>query len=67
MSRSYRKPYATEGYGSKTRKITKRKANRAVRRSKNIKDGMSYKKEYNSWDIVDYKFYIPNDRKFRNK
>jgi hypothetical protein len=59
MSRSYRSPYATDGYGTKRRRSAKRDANRTVRHN-DTADGMSYKKVYNSWDICDYKFYLNN-------
>lgn len=59
MSRSTKAPYFTEGYGTKNRKVQKRLANKRVRKkstvdSKDMADG-SYKKESNSWDIVDFK------------
>lgn len=60
MSRSYRKPYRTDGYKSKWRPKAKRAANATVRNhKKEIPDGMSYKKLSSSWDICDWKFYLP--------
>ncbi len=62
MSRSYRKPYATEGYGGKWRKLAKRLSNKKVRRViGEIPDGKAYIKHgLNPWDICDWKFYTPN-------
>ncbi len=57
MSRSYRKPYWTGGYGGKTRKLTKRQANRRVRKSNQIANGNDYRKIFNPWDICDWKFF----------
>lgn len=56
MTRSKRAPIWTDGYGTKVKKLKKRSANRAVRKSKEVTSGKSYKKEYSSWDICDYKF-----------
>lgn len=69
MSRSYRKPVAKDGYGSKWKKKAKRHANRRVRRADEVADGGSYRKEYNSWDICDFKFEITQgpDKKNRRK
>lgn len=57
MSRSYRKPYWTQDYGSKARKLAKRWSNRKVRRNLDINNGAAYKKLFNSWDICDWKIY----------
>jgi hypothetical protein len=59
MSRSYRSPYATDGYGTKRKRTAKTDANRSVR-NKDAADGMMYKKLTCSWDICDYKFYLEN-------
>lgn len=69
MSRSKRAPIYTQGYGGKTRTWSKRQANKAVRRAEksSIPSGKSYKKEYSSWDIVDWKFYCKTDKKVRRK
>jgi len=56
MSRSYRQPYITQGYGGKARRFYKRLANKAVRRTKNIVNGGTYRKVYCSWMICDFKF-----------
>lgn len=66
MSRSYRSPYIKDGYGSKWKKVAKRSANRAVRRA-DVADGGEFRKHYNSWDICDYVFHMPEDPKFRRK
>lgn len=68
MSRSYKKPIYTSGYGTKIRKEKKRTANKAVRKAAEVTNGKSYKKEYESWDICDWK--IPakkSDWKARRK
>jgi len=67
MSRSYRKPIATEGYGSKDKKRRKRKANRAVKKELDISNGGSYKKVSNSWSICDFKFRLEDNKKNRRK
>lgn len=64
MSRSYRKPIWTEGYGGKWRKFAKRKANKSVRQNK-IPNGKAYKKFFNSWDICDFKFVEYDPAKIR--
>ena len=56
MSRSYRKPWYVDGYGSRYKKLSKRFANKAIRRAKEVSDGKMYRKFYNPWDICDYKF-----------
>lgn len=67
MSRSYRKPYYTQGYGGSYKKIAKRSANKAARKSKDLSSNCGYKKEFNSWDITDYIFYAPDDSKAYRK
>ena len=50
MSRSYKRAvhkYAPEGNWGK------KQANRAVRRAKNVPDGMAYKKVFSTWDVHD--------------
>ncbi len=59
MSRSYRKPYWTQGYGGRWRKFAKKTAAKRVRRAKIIGDETYYKRLYNSWDICDFKFHEP--------
>lgn len=61
MSRSYRKPWIVDGYGTKRKKYYKKLANRRIRRSKNVPDHNSYKKFTDQWDICDYKYcYDPH-------
>jgi hypothetical protein len=67
VSRSFRKPIYTEGYKGKARKHSKRLASRAVRASDDIADGKAYRKQFNSWDICDWKIPAPNDWKARRK
>lgn len=69
MSRSYRKPWITDGYkGSKIRQYFKSQANKKTRRSKDIPDGKNYKKFYDSWKICDYKWYVDkNDSWFKEQ
>lgn len=62
MSRSYRKPYATEGYGNSWRKSAKRQAAKTVRRFKGfLSSGGFFKKLFNSWDICDYKWEVTGE------
>jgi hypothetical protein len=56
MSRSYREPYYVDSYGSKVKKLTKREANKVVRKNWNIDDGCMYRKVYDPWNIVDYRY-----------
>jgi hypothetical protein len=56
MSRSYRKPYWTQGYGGKWRRFAKRQASKRVRQSKPVGNAAYYKRVYNSWEICDFKF-----------
>ena len=53
MSRSYREPIFTCGYGSKSKQFEKRQANKRIRKSENVPDGKVYKKFYNPWNICD--------------
>lgn len=62
MSRSYRKPYFTEGYGNKDKPKRKRSASRAVRATEEVASGAAYKKQFNPWDICDFKIYAPNTK-----
>ena len=58
MSRSYRKPYVTDGYkGSGRRKFSKGYANNVVHNTEDIADGNAYRKVTNPWDICDYKIH----------
>lgn len=62
MSRSHKKPFVKCGFFG-----SKRLANKKVRRYKyGISNGNSFKKIYESWDIVDYKQYS-DDEKDRRK
>jgi len=58
MSRSYRKPWCTDGYkGSSRKQAAKKEASRRIRRlSEDIPDGGAYRKFYCSWNICDYRF-----------
>ena len=67
MSRSYRAPYWTDGYGGKRKKMAKRNANKAVRSAKDIASGKAYKKQYCSYDICDFSFEDKNNYKVRRK
>ena len=59
MSRSYRKPYATDGYGSNHRRWSKKEANQKVRRyNDTLANGMAYKKIFESWDIHDFDGFL---------
>lgn len=69
MSRSYRKPYLTDQQTNRTGRVplAKRKANRAVRKAKDVADGKAYRKESNPWDIRDWSFYDPKNPKAHRK
>lgn len=62
MSRSYKKPYYTD-----QQTWAKRDANRSVRRAKNVSNGNAYKKEYCSYNIRDWSFHCPKDKKAYRK
>jgi len=57
MSRSYRKPWMVDTYGSRYKRFFKRYANKVVRKATNFPEHMGYKRVFNSWDIVDWKYY----------
>ena len=68
MSRSYRKPWVTDGYkGSRTKQFNKREANKRIRNAKEVSDGKTYRKFYNPWDICDYKFYAEGHSYFEER
>ena len=67
LARSYRKPVAVDGYKSKWKIKAKQLANRAVRLNKDLANGCAYKKVFNSWNICDYKFELPNTPRNRSK
>jgi len=68
MSRSYRKPYGTEGYGGRQRKAAKKRANKKVRKyTGDLEDGSQFKQVYNSWDICDYAFHESENDKAKRK
>lgn len=62
MSRSYKKPYATD-YSRSYTKFAKRQASKKVRRHKGkIPDGGAYKKIFPSYSIHDYSFSCYADK-----
>ena len=67
MTRSYKKPFIKEGYGSKRKRQAKKAANKTVAQTEDIPDGGAYKKVSNSWDICDWVFPLPNTKKDRSK
>lgn len=67
MSRSRRAPWWTCGYGGIYRRFAKRQANKRIRKLLDIIGGCYYKRLYCSWDICDYKFYEPENKKVRRK
>lgn len=66
MSRSYRKPYTVDGYGSRWKRYIKNCFNRKIRRKSvdyEIADGGSYRKMNQPWDLCDYRFrYNPHPK-----
>lgn len=67
MSRSYKKPYWTQGYKSNARKKSKKETNNRVKNTEDIANGKAYRKVYNPWDIVDWKFEDKKNPKARRK
>lgn len=66
MSRSFKKPYHTD----QANKFVKRLASRAVRNldeNEAPQNGKSYRKEFCSYDIRDWSFHAPNDKKAYRK
>lgn len=69
MTRSRKKPYYTDqntaspGRG----KQAKRDANKAVRKADDIADGKQYRKISDSWNISDWSFHCPKDKKAYRK
>jgi len=69
MSRSRRKPYYTDQQNTSTKDV-KRSANKAIRHLKPDAapaNGKSYRKYFNSWDIRDWAFHEPKDKKAYRK
>lgn len=66
MSRSYRKPWTVDGYGSKGKRKEKQFANKAVRNTAGIPNGKAYRKFYCSWNIADYKWLTDTKPYFSN-
>jgi hypothetical protein len=67
MSRSYRKPWYVDGYGTKRKKFYKRQASKKTRRAGDVPDGKAYRKFFDPWEIADYRYpwsprryFIPN-------
>lgn len=58
MSRSYKKTPIIKDNG-RSKKWSKRQANKVVRKSNDIANYMQYKKAYDSWDVCDWKDYYP--------
>ena len=65
MSRSRRKPWVKDGYGSKWKRWAKKYSNRKARRKfkdpdYEIADGMAYKNGpgLNRWDVCDYRWQV---------
>ncbi len=56
MSRSYRKFPCFTSDGQAHKKFAKQQANKKVRKTTIISNGKQYRKVFNSWNIVDYKW-----------
>ena len=67
MSRSYKKHPSWSSDGSAWKRYSKRQASKAVRRSTIVADGRFYKKLYNSYDIVDYKYVWFSERELEKE
>ena len=63
MSRSYRRPFCSDGYkGSKRKQFEKREANKRIRNAVDVPNGNTYRKFFENWDICDYHYYVsPRD------
>lgn len=62
MARSKRKPFIKDHTPG-----AKRVANKAVRQYKDVPSGKAYKKVYNSYNISDFNFPAPKDKKAYRK
>lgn len=67
MSRSRRRPYITDQQRDSGNIVKKRHANRAVRQADEVSDGKQYRKLHSSYDIRDYSFHCPKDKKAYRK
>jgi len=67
MSRSFRKPFVVDGYGTPHKKVAKRRANKMVRKNWKVADGNAYRKVMDPWNICDFRFYDPENYKTRRK
>jgi len=56
MSRSYREPWFVDGYGGQRKRWMKRYANKTVRKAKDVPPGKAYRRFYDPWNIVDWKY-----------
>lgn len=66
MSRSYKKPYITDQQGSTITRFLKRNASRAIRTlpvDETPAKGKAYRKEFDSWNIRDWSFHAPDQKK----
>jgi hypothetical protein len=63
MTRSTKKPYFTDT----PHDTAKKQANRKVRKAKDVPSGASFKKESCSYDIRDWSFHAPKDKKAHRK
>lgn len=64
MSRSYKR---TAGWKDRAGKYMKKFANKKVRNTKIIPNGMFYKKLFESWNISDYAFLYWNKKQVKRK
>lgn len=68
MSRSTKKPFYTDQQTNRpAASKPKDWANRKVRKTKDVPSGASYKKVFSSWDIRDWSFHRPKDKKAYRK
>lgn len=64
MSRSRKKPYIVD---SSWKQYGKKRAARKVRRHDDVANGSQYKKIFESYDICDYIWYCPENKKAYRK
>lgn len=67
MARSRRAPIFTDGYGSVWKRLEKRFASKTIRHCVDVPNGGAYRKVYNPWNICDFKFWAPSDKKAGRK
>ena len=62
MSKTFRKFPSAKDYSRNRTSYMKRRASKAVRKDWRVGNGRNFKKFFGSWDIVDYKWVLYNEK-----